>query len=63
MWLSPSSGCTGEQSGGSMAPGGHRTCHCPSLGMAAQGQVELAPGTGLESVQSSPGWKRGAELP
>lgn len=65
VWLPCSSGCTGEQSGGSMAPGRHRTCHCPSMGMAAWGQAELAPGTRLggEGDQSSPGWEGSAELP
>lgn len=55
--LPSASGCTGEQSGGSMAPGRHRTCHCPSMGMAAWGQADLAPSTQLggEGVQSSPG--------
>lgn len=27
-----------------MAPGRHRTCHCLSMGMAAQGQADLAHG-------------------
>lgn len=48
-----------------MAPGGHRACHCPSMGTAARGQAELAPGPGLgeEGVQTGLGWERAAELP